>query len=321
MDAVAWGLMGGVVALLIIATVVVHLLRRRLPDQLNPALLDSISSRLRAWWLLLAGLAGALMLGKTATVMLFFLISFWTLREFITVAPTRPGDHRALFWVFVLATPAQYLLVAFAQYELFAILIPVYAMLFLHARIALSNDPVQFLERTAKIQIGLMICVYCLSYTPALLTALPLDPKGYSPNTRLLFFFVLITQLNDALQFAWSQLPSRHYLVPNINPTRTWEGLLGGTASVTLLGALLSWATPFGSSWVAAGMALAVALAGFAGGITMSAIKRDRGVKDYGTLVEGHSGVLDRLDSLCFAAPVFFHLTKVYFHYFPYVPS
>lgn len=310
MDVVTWGLLGGVLVLLIIATVVVQLLRRRRGEAINPELMESFSGRLRAWWLLFAGLAAAMVLGKTATVVLFGLISFWALREFITLTPTRPSDHRALFWVFVLCTPIQYLLVGLAQYDLFAIIIPVYAMLFLHTRVALSDDPKRFLERTAKIQMGLLICVYCLSYAPAILTAIDLGNHAY--NLRLLFFLVLITQLSDALQFAWSQLPSRHVIVPNINPSRTWEGLLGGTASVTLVGAMLWWATPFDSIWISAGMSLVIALAGFAGALTMSAIKRDRGVKDYGTLVAGHTGVLDRIDSLCFASPVFFHLTQVY---------
>ena len=128
-------------------------------------------------------------------------------------------------------------------------------------------------------------------------------------NARLLFFFVLIVQLSDALQYAWSQIPSRHVIAPSISPTKTWEGLLGGAASVTLLGAVLWWATPF-PWWMAAAMSAVIAILGFAGGLTLSAIKRDRGVKDYGTLVEGHGGVLDRIDSICFAAPVFFHFTR-----------
>ena len=128
-------------------------------------------------------------------------------------------------------------------------------------------------------------------------------------TVRLLFFFVLMTQLSDALQYAWSKLPSRHLLVPTISQTRTWEGLIGGAASVTLLGTALSYLTePFPELWHAALTSLVIALMGFAGGMTMSAIKRDRGVKDFGTLVEGHGGVLDRIDSICFAAPVFFHL-------------
>ena len=217
------------------------------------------------------------------------------------------------------------------------------------ARIAMAGDYKRFLERTAKIQAGLLICVYCLSYAPALLT-LPLPPvtppcrrhrrrskrgplevaatptnagrkrptrragprRPRAARSRLLFFFVLIVQLSDALQYAWSQVPSKHVIVPTINPTRTWEGLLGGTASVTLIGAVLWWATPFhgASWWMAALMSAVISLMGFAGSITMSAIKRDRGVKDYGTLVEGHGGVLDRIDSMCFAAPVFFHCTR-----------
>jgi phosphatidate cytidylyltransferase len=119
-------------------------------------------------------------------------------------------------------------------------------------------------------------------------------------------------QLSDAFQYAWSQLPNKHVIVPTINTTRTWEGLLGGTASVMLVGAVLWWATPFSGVywWMSAVMSAVIALMGFAGSITMSAIKRDRGVKDYGTLIEGHGGVLDRIDSICFAAPVFFHFTR-----------
>jgi phosphatidate cytidylyltransferase len=272
----------------------------------------------RAWWILLATLAAAFLLGHVATVVLFGLISFWALREFITLTPTRPGDHRTLFWVFFLFTPLQFVLVGMGDryYEYYSIVIPVYAFLFIPARIALAGDYKRFLERTAKIQAGLLICVYCLSYAPALLTLkLPLLADG-EPDTgggvRLLFFFVLIVQLSDALQYAWSQVPGKHVIVPSINTSRTWEGLLGGTTSVTLIGAVLWWATPFHRAdwWMAAVMSAVISLMGFAGGITMSAIKRDRGVRDFGTLVEGHGGVLDRIDSICFAAPVFFHCTR-----------
>jgi phosphatidate cytidylyltransferase len=232
--------------------------------------------------------------------------------------------------------------VGMGQYAWYSIMIPVYAFLLIPARIAMSGDFKRFLERTAKIQCGLLICVYCLSYAPALLTlgdeaktqqqarALAADAVGPTEATaaesrlppqgsddtgsgpRLLFFFILIVQLSDALQYAWSQLPNKHVIVPTINNTRTWEGLLGGTASVMLIGALLWWATPFRGVywWMSAVTSAVIALMGFAGSITMSAIKRDRGVKDYGTLIEGHGGVLDRIDSICFAAPVFFHFTR-----------
>lgn len=355
------GLVGGVVVLLAAATAGVAVLRRRADLGIDPAIVDTLSRRVRAWWYLCTILAATILIGETATVILFGLISFWALREFITLTPTRPGDHRTLFWVFFLFTPLQFVLVGFGSYvyELFTVLIPVYVFLLIPARIAISGDYKRFLERTAKIQCGLLICVYCLSHAPALLnlrkasaakaaaaataeqtakrTALdridaladdatpdaivdairsPLkaDDEESDPyrNIRLLFFFVLIVQLSDALQYACAHLPWRHVIAPSISDTRTWEGLLGGAAGVTLIGAALWWATPFTGQWwwMAGLMSLVVSLMGFAGGITMSAIKRDRGVKDYGTLVEGHGGVLDRIDSLCFAAPVFFHCTR-----------
>jgi phosphatidate cytidylyltransferase len=343
-----FGLVGSVVILLAVATAVVQILKRRTESGIDPAVLETFRRRVRAWWYLCTILAATILVGQTATILLFWLVAFWALREFITLTPTRPGDHRALFWVFFLCTPLQFFLVWMERYGMYSIVIPVYAFLLVPAGIALSGDAKRFLERTAKIQTGLLICVYCISYAPALLT-LPLpkqvgaanqpqtkpefersspaaqavpakggetpaivkperDPGG---GARLLFFFILIVQLSDALQYAWSLVPSKHVIVPTINPTKTWEGLLGGTASVALIGAVLWWATPF-PYWFAACMSAVIALMGFAGSITMSAIKRDRGVKDYGTLVEGHGGVLDRIDSLCFAAPIFFHFTCYY---------
>jgi len=315
-DARTLSLIGAVLVLLAVATFVVRALKRHEESGIDPAILETFRLRVRAWWILFSTLAAAFLLGHVVTVVLFGLISFWALREFIPLTPTRPGDHRTLFWVFFLFTPLQFILVGTGYYGLYSIAIPVYAFLLIPARIAMADDSKRFLERTAKIQSGLLICVYCLSYAPALLM-LRLPPLANGqPDTgggvRLLFFFVLIVQLSDALQYAWSQMPSRHVIAPTINASRTWEGLLGGTASVTLLGAVLWWATPFHGAywWLAALMSAVISLMGFAGGITMSAIKRDRGVRDYGTLVEGHGGVLDRIDSLCFAAPVFFHCTR-----------
>ncbi len=319
LDGRTFALIGGVLILLGAATAIVQILKRRANSAVDPAILENLRQRVRVWWFLTTPLAAAFLMADVpgfatwVTVGLFWLLSFWALREFITLTPTRPGDHRALFWVFSLLTPAQYLLVGLNWYDLYSILIPVYAFLLIPARIAMSGDSKRFLERTAKIEAGLLITVYALSYAPALLNLnLPVPPERlFSSRVRLLFFFVVIVQLSDVLQYAWAQLPSKHPIVPTISPAKTWEGLLGGSASVTLIGAVLWWATPF-PYWLAGAMSLMIAFMGFAGSLTMSAIKRDRGVKDYGTLIEGHGGVLDRIDTICFAAPIFFHFTQYY---------
>jgi phosphatidate cytidylyltransferase len=304
------GLVGSVLVLLAGATVLIRALRARNDSGLNTAVLETFRMRVHAWWILCSVLAATFFFGATATIVLAGGAGFWALREFITLTPTRLSDHRTLFLVFFVITPLQFVLVGTGKYELYSIVIPVYAFLIIPGLIALEGDYKRFLERIAKIEAGLLICVYCLSYAPALMT-LKL-PEGLGGNDRLLFFFVLIVQLSDALQYAWAQIPSRHVIVPSIHPTKTWEGLLGGSASVTLIGGVLWWATPFQGSqwWMAAAMSLVISVMGFFGSLTLSAIKRDRGVRDYGTLVEGHGGLLDRIDSLCFAAPVFFHFTR-----------
>ncbi len=303
-----WAFSGIVVTLLTIATIVGQVIKRQPHLGLHAAAVESFNGRVRAWWIICSLLAVAF-LNYGLTVILFGFLSFWALREFITLTPTRLGDHRALFWVFFFFTPLQYVMVWLDKYELYSIMIPVYAFLFIPARIALSGDYKRFLERVAKIQSGLLICVYCLSFAPALLY-LPIPGEENRGTARLLFFFVTIALFSEAMQFLWSRLYGQHVIAPSINAARTWEGLIGGTVSAALAGIVLYWATPYKEVWEAALMSMVIAVMGFAGSMTMSAIKRDRGVRDYGTLVEGHGGVLDRIDSICFAAPVFYLITR-----------
>ena len=193
---------------------------------------------------------------------------------------------------------------------MFAIFIPVYAFLILPILQALSSGATRFMERTAKVQWGLMIAVYCVSHVPALLL---LHIPGYEGrNVLLIAFLIIVVQMSDVLQYVWGKLFGRHKIAPDLSPSKTVEGFLGGVLSASALGAALWWITPF-SVWEAAGMAFIICLMGFLGGLVMSAIKRDRGVKDWGRMIEGHGGMLDRLDSVCFAAPIFFHLTRYFY--------
>jgi phosphatidate cytidylyltransferase len=300
----------GVLTLLVLASIAGWILSRRITGGAARATVDNINARIRAWWVMALIFVVAVAAGTVVSILLFVLISFLALREFVTLAPTRLADHRALFWAFFVVTPLQYYLIWIEWYGLFSILIPVYVSIFLAIRTALAGDTERFLERTATNQWGLMICVYFVSHVPALLT---LRIPGYeNQNATLMFFLVLVAQLSDVFQYIWGKSIGKRPIAPSISPNKTWEGLVGGVVCATAVGTALWWATPF-SPGATALMALVVTVMGFTGGLIMSAIKRDRGVKDYGALIQGHGGVLDRIDSLCFAAPVFFHLTRYFY--------
>ena len=392
MDHRAIILISGILLLLVAASAAVSILRRYLDYGIDTSILSTCRSRIQAWWILFGLLTCALILGTVATDFLFFIISFWALREYITLTPTRPADHRTLFWVFFLWTPLQFILVGMndewfrhvfgiGSYQVYSVLIPAYAFLILPAAIAASDDSKRFLERIAKIQVGLVICVYSLSFAPALLTTtLPISreappvisevftggvedkvitpienalsgepsaadvkktgvektgaevsdaekpvekksdvPKKKSPRKPmtaghlcLLVFFVFVVQMSDIFQYLWSQFFKSGVIAPSINSNKTWGGVLAGAMTSALLAMGLWYFTPFPEWWQPLVSGFVISLMGFAGSMTMSAIKRDRGVEDYGTLIEGHNGVLDRIDSLCFAAPVFFHLVWLF---------
>jgi phosphatidate cytidylyltransferase len=299
----------GVAAVLLIASVVGYVLARRFATAGPNPTIDNLNSRIKAWWVMVALLGLAFAFGKAGVIVLFALASLAALREFITLTPTRRGDHMALAVAFFVVLPLQYYLVWIDWYGLYSVFIPVYVFLLLATIAALRQDTKHFMARVAETQWGLMISVFSLSHVPALLG---LNIPGYEGRHLLLIaFLVLVVQSSDVLQYVWGKLLGHHKLAPELSPSKTVEGFLGGVASATVLGALLWWITPF-SPWQAALMALMINLMGFFGGLVMSAIKRDRGVKDWGWMIEGHGGVLDRLDSVIFAAPVFFHTIRYF---------
>jgi len=302
-------LVGGILALLVVASAVGAVLARKARSEAARTTVANLNARIRAWWLMVGVFTIAVWTGGIGSIVLFAVMSVLALREFVTLAPTRREDHRTLVWSFFVVTPLQYLLIAIRWYGLFAIMIPVYAFVLVAVSNVIAGRTDRFLERTATIHWGLMVCVYCVSHAPALLI---LQIPGYRSNAKLLVFLVLVVQLSDVLQYVFGKLFGRHRIAPVISPNKTWEGFLGGVIAASGIGTALWWATPFTPAEALA-MSIAITLAGFAGGLVMSAIKRDRGVKDYGALIAGHGGMLDRIDSLCFAAPVFFHLTRYFF--------
>ena len=303
-------LFGSVFALLSLASAIAFILTRRVSTAEAQATIANLNARIKAWWGMIAVFAVAFMVGKELTIVLFALTSFYCLREFLSITPTRPEDHRSIAIAFYLFIPLQYWLIADGWQSLFAILIPVWAFLLLPVFAALKGETADFLPRTARIQWALMLTVYCISHAPALLI---LRIPGFEgQNVLLLFFLIAVVQLSDVLQYVFGKLFGKHPVAPGVSPAKTWEGLVGGGLSATVAGAALWWITPF-TPLQAGAMAAAIVLSGFFGGLVLSAMKRSLGAKDWGTMIEGHGGALDRMDSVSFAAPVFFHLTNYFF--------
>ncbi len=299
--------LAGLLGVLIVASTVGYVLQRRLSPDGSNAVVENLNDRIRAWWIMIVLMGLALIGGKTGVTLLFGFCSFAALREFITLTDTRRADHWALAAGFFVVLPVQFYLVWIDWYGLYSIFIPVYAFLLMPIIASLRGDTEHFLVRIAEVQWALMICVFCISHVPALLS---LDIPGFQGrNVLLIAFLVIVVQMSDVLQYVWGKLLGRTKIAPRLSPSKTVEGFVGGALSATAVGAALSWMTPF-TPLQAALLALVIVLMGFFGGLVMSAIKRDRGIKDWGHLIAGHGGFLDRLDSVVFSAPIFFHLVR-----------
>lgn len=297
----------GIIGVLLVASAIGAGLRYLRKDGATSPTVANLNQRIKAWWVMVAVLALCVLAGKLFTTIFFAMVSFFALREFWSIAPSGRGDHRSLFVSFFILLPAQYYLVATDWYGFFSILIPVYAFLGLAALSTLAGDTRDFLGRNARVQWGLMICVFAISHAPALLML----ETGVAP-VLLLVYLVIVVQLSDVLQYVFGKLFGRTKLSPSISPSKTVEGLVGGGLAAVAIGAALYGMTPF-SPLAAAVMSFAIVVSGFFGGFVLSAVKRDLAAKDWGTMIAGHGGVLDRVDSIVFAAPIFFHLVRYFY--------
>ncbi|MFO1436548.1 MAG: phosphatidate cytidylyltransferase [Gammaproteobacteria bacterium] len=293
---------------LLIASLVVVLMDRARPERDY----SELKLRVRTWWYIILVFCAAIAFNRIVSVCVFGVISFLAFKEYLSLIPTRRADHRVLFWAY-LAIPIQYYWVGIAWYGMFIIFIPVYAFLFLAMRMVLIGETRGFLHAAGTLHWGLMTTVFSLSHM-AYLQALPEQGNPHGGGDALVLFLVLLTETNDISQYISGKTLGRHKVIPKVSPKKTVEGLLGGIATTVLLSWMLApLLTPL-STLESIVSGVIISLFGFVGDVTVSAVKRDIGVKDSGSMLPGHGGVLDRLDSLTYTAPLFLHFIR-YLHY------
>jgi phosphatidate cytidylyltransferase len=267
--------------------------------------LEELKSRTKSWWIMASLFVAATVFVSEITYIAFALLSFVALRELFSILDLRSTDRRTMFWAY-LAIPVQYYLAYIGWYGAFIIFIPVVLFLILPFRLALTGEMKGQIKSMATIQWALMLTVFAPSHI-AYLLSLPAMETFEAGGRALVLFVVFLTEINDVLQFIFGKLFGNHKIIPKVSPNKTWEGFLGGFISSTAIGYSISFLTPLTSSQAILVSAL-VAFAGFVGDVVVSTVKRDIGLKDTGTTIPGHGGILDRIDSLAYTAPVFFHL-------------
>jgi phosphatidate cytidylyltransferase len=298
---------GAIVALLVVATIVVALMRRG-----DAGRHVELAARVNSWWVLVGVFAVALLFRRGIAIGFFAVLSFLALKEYLSLIPTRRADRRVLFWAY-LCVPIQYWWVWQQWYHMFLIFIPVWAFLFIAMRMVLRGETKDFLRAAGTIHWGLMTMVFGLSHLAYLLVLPDGAPARGAHGAALLLFVVLLTELNDVLQYIWGRTLGRRKVMESVSPKKTVEGLVGGALTTTLVAFLLAPVLTPLTRTDSIAVGLMIGFGGFLGDVTISAVKRDIGVKDTGTMIPGHGGILDRIDSLLFTAPLFFHFMAFFY--------
>jgi phosphatidate cytidylyltransferase len=316
---VLWAL-AAAFALLVVGTLVAWQIARQHPQKDY----SELKTRIRTWWWMIGLFAAALISGRAGAIAFFALVSFLAFREFMTLVPPRPGDDRVVLWAYV-AILLQYFWVYFHWYGVFIIFIPVYTFLALPFRAVLAGQTTGFIHAASTLQWGLMTTTFSISHAAYLLVLSPgasprVKPHWPSPEAEivpglgLVVLLIALTEINDVAQYLWGKSFGRRRIAPHVSPNKTLAGFLGGLGTTIVLAALVGpLLTPMNWRYSLVAGAI-IAIAGFAGDLSMSMLKRDLGVKDTGDTLPGHGGVLDRVDSLTYSAPLYFHY--VYYHLF-----
>ncbi|MCZ6916028.1 MAG: phosphatidate cytidylyltransferase [Gemmatimonadetes bacterium] len=299
--------MGGIAGILVIATAAVWLAGRFNPERD----LQEMRLRIRSWWIMAAFFLAALTLTRNVSLGFFAFVSFLALKEYLSLIPTRRADRGVQLLIY-LSIPLQYYWIGMEWYGMFLIWIPVYMLLLVPMRLVLIGETAGFLRSAGTLHWGLMMTVFSISHV-AYLLVLPASVNPNGGGAALVLYLVFLTQANDVAQFLWGKGLGRHRVVPKVSPNKTWEGLLGGVSTTVVLGVMLAqWLTPMAMREAILATVI-IGLGGFIGDVVISALKRDLDIKDSGTMLPGHGGILDRIDSLTYTAPLFFHF--IYYLY------
>lgn len=297
-----------IISLLVIATGIIYILQTYYK---NKDFLE-LKNRIKSWWIMISIFSFAILSSPLISVIFFGLISFLAFKEYISIIPLRKADRRVLFWAY-LTIPIQYYLVADNYYGMFIVFIPVWVFFLLPFRLILAKQVKGFLTSVSMISWGLMITVFAVSHA-AMLMQFPADEKSVAGGAGLILFLVILNQGNDVAQYIWGNIFGKYKIIPDVSPNKTWEGFLGGVFTTTIMGIFLfSFLTPFSLCFTII-IGILLAITGFMGDITLSALKRDLNIKDSSSLIPGHGGILDRIDSFSLSAPLFFHLVR-YLYY------
>lgn len=293
---------------LAVASIYTLSISRRHPDKDY----SNLKQRIKSWWIMIAVFSIAVTVSTRITIIFFALLSFLALKEYLSLIPTRRADRRVLFWAY-LAIPVQYLWVDMHWYGMFIIFIPVYVFLLLPMRMVIISETKNILSAMGTLHWGLMTIVFSISHV-AFLLALPAQNNPAGGSAGLVLYLVLLTQSNDVAQYIWGKTFGRHKIIPKVSPNKTWEGFVGGVTTTAVMAWLLSSLLTNLNTWQGVVVGIIIGVGGYIGDVTISALKRDIDVKDSGSLIPGHGGILDRIDSLTYTAPLFFHFVY-YFHY------
>ena len=291
----------GIIAALCVATIIIF----GLVKYKSASNFEELKLRVRTWWVMIMIFMLAILLGPVISLVFFATLSFLALREFLTLIPIRPVDRPILVWLY-LTIPIQYFLIANGNYEVFVIFIPLVALVFLSTSMVLVGETPGFINAIGTLNWGLMLTVYSLGYVGFLLVITSEGNLG-TCNAGLVLYLVFLTELNDVAQYFFGKLLGHSKAIVKVSPRKTAEGLLGGLVTTIVLAVIISpWLTSL-TLWESLIAGTLISISGFMGDITISAVKRELGIKDTGRLLPGHGGILDRVDSLLFTAPLFFH--------------
>lgn len=292
--------MAGVIGVLLVSTIIQFLLPLKNPDKDY----SELRQRITSWWWIIGLLFVFLAVGGTAAIVFFAFISFLALKEFISIVPTRQADRNVVFWAY-LSIPFQYYWVAIGWYGMFIIFIPVYMFLLFPVRMVLKGETEGFIKAAGILHWSVMLTVFSVSHV-AYLLVLPVKNE-LAGGVGLVLFLLFMTQFNDVSQYVWGKLFGKHKIIPKVSPNKTWEGFLGGLLTITLVaGFVAPYLTPLTQlqGFIAG---ILISASGFFGDVVISSVKRDLHIKDSGNLLPGHGGILDRMDSLIYTSPLFFH--------------